>query len=173
MKIQNPYLRIDSTFDGTACAGFYYQGARFHIWINRHTRELGDTLYKNCPLELKRGDPGYYQAKKLDPKATVNAKLLAELMAAINWDVAEKEAAERTRAEEAKRAADAKEFQLKQSLGEHGPVLLEAIEGLLANHPVFRSMPVGSDFSEARRMQNDAIKFEDQVRTLIKIIKGE
>src|SRR5690348_8022909 len=53
------------------------------------------------------------------------------------------------------------------------PELVEALEALLAEHPVFRSKPIGDDGSQARHAQQSAIAAEDRARAVLAKIRGE
>lgn len=126
-----------------ACLAFECDGARFHIWLNPETGKLRDAtdeapndgwLYKNSPLEIKRGEPGHFDTRTLDASKPVNvARIAAAIaMAGDYWEAmraAVKAQHEKDAAETAERKAAARVARIK----EHGDLLLNAARDVLAH----------------------------------------
>jgi hypothetical protein len=58
------------------CLSWEHDGARFHVWIDRHrymiepdpTYNRRPTLYKNPPQNVRVGMDGYFRTRKLDAR---------------------------------------------------------------------------------------------------------
>jgi hypothetical protein len=69
-------------FGGTMTAAFVEKGFRFHVWLGKSGNPEG-ILFKNPPLETRRGDPGYFQTIRLDATNKTNAPKIKKLMEAV------------------------------------------------------------------------------------------
>lgn len=103
-----------SEHSSTYWLGCVYDGARYHVWINKATHQPDETtLYKNPPLGVEKGDPGHYWTRKLDLNGATGRMLLPAMLAARDaqglvqkWrdELAVKAAEELRVAEEARKA---------------------------------------------------------------------
>jgi hypothetical protein len=74
--------------DGTYCSISWEDrlGFRYHFWTNIPVGEAPETLYKNCQLSINHGDPGYFNARYLNPNTARNAAMIAEALAVVERD---------------------------------------------------------------------------------------
>jgi hypothetical protein len=75
MKIENVKVSLNEETFAVACLSWEADGFRYHVWT--HTPE---TLYKNPPEGAEYGKPetGYFNTRKLDANAHVNAQMISE-----------------------------------------------------------------------------------------------
>jgi hypothetical protein len=60
--------------------GWNFEGARYHVWVDRHTLKLNDPkgpLYKNPLRGIEPRSPGYFDTRKLNPIKPRNMKMIA------------------------------------------------------------------------------------------------
>jgi hypothetical protein len=137
---QFEYARVALSFEAN--------GARYHMWLNRNTGEAedgpGTWLYKNPP-QIARGvryamhkhTGEYFETRKLDSAAKVNAELIArarDAAATFERDAAGAFLYSRVmhkrqcREAQAKRDAELNAAQAVGRVKEHGPELLDALK---------------------------------------------
>lgn len=106
-------------------------GARYHVWVNSNLHgSVSGTIYKNAPLHLKRGDPGHFDARRLNIQVPKNRTMFETAKAvAIQCDMVAKLRADvaRQEAETAKKNAEAAAL---RRVKEAGPELLAALTAL-------------------------------------------
>jgi hypothetical protein len=75
-----------------SCCGIGWRIAgqpdRYHVWVDLKTGRIleGSWFYRNPPLALKRGDPGYFDTRSHNPDAKVNAPMIAAVLAIVERD---------------------------------------------------------------------------------------
>lgn len=81
-------IHVDSINGSKYAIGWTIGAARFHIWAEqrRGRRELEGTIFKNPPLDLKRGQPGYFDTRQLNPEHKTQAAILAAVLAVVDRD---------------------------------------------------------------------------------------
>lgn len=105
-------IHVDNINGRKYAIGWTIGAERFHIWARQaHSfsrPELEGTIFKNPPLGLKRGQPGHFETRQLNPEHKTQAAILAEVLAAVERDglVAKARAAERDRLRREQRRND-------------------------------------------------------------------
>jgi hypothetical protein len=125
-----------SSFWALACE---YDGARYHVWIDVRTGELAEyttaekpTLYKNCALAIKYGQPGHFKTRKLDPTTKENSAIVVAMFAEMIEHGLVAAERQRIAAEaEAQRIANQKARTLKAKQ-EAGEALFDQLRNVLA-----------------------------------------
>jgi hypothetical protein len=111
-------------------------GNRFHFWLNTATRNINnDIIYRNPPLTLRRGDPGYFETSKRDATAKANRPLVAAMLDRADGLIAA--FVEKERAIEAEQAKLRAEVEREKRIRDAGPELLAALELYFAADPRF------------------------------------
>ena len=75
MKLENVEVSLNEETFAVNCLLWTADGFRFHVWMYSP-----ETLYKNPPKEAEYGKlkTGYFNTRKLDARALVNAQMIAE-----------------------------------------------------------------------------------------------
>lgn len=69
--------------DGTrpAAISWVYGGFRYHVWVNPKTYSMGDGIvYKNPPLGVRYGAPGYFDPRKLKISVKANGDMVRTIL---------------------------------------------------------------------------------------------
>jgi hypothetical protein len=111
-------------------------GARYHVWLSDNLHPtgkvglLGVVLFKNCPLPLKRGNPGYFETRRLKLSIAKNKAMFETALAEAKRDglfaKADDELATKEQERRAKAAAEYK-VTLAEQAGPKMLVVLQAI----------------------------------------------
>jgi hypothetical protein len=129
-----------------------YQGARYHVWVDRHEyRPVDSVLFKNPPLRVEYRGEGYFNTRMLDMNGAIGRKIVPLMQAAIPTIAP---AFEKHIAYEVEQRAIAAE-QLKQAarIKEAAPVLLAALEAMVKT---FGNSTVLSDYGRGVVAQANA-----------------
>lgn len=129
-----------------------YDGARFHIWVDRHGYKPVDSkLFKNPPLGTPHRGEGDFNTRLLDMNGAIGRKIVPLMRAAVPTIAP---AFEKRIAYEVEQRAIAAE-QLKQAarIKEAGPVLLAALEAMVKT---FGNTTVLSDYGRGVVAQANA-----------------
>lgn len=60
-------------------------GARYHVWVKEdRVTIVDDKLYKNCPVDIKIGEPGFFQTRQLQASAMANVELVEYMLKLAN-----------------------------------------------------------------------------------------
>lgn len=162
--IENAHWDIDHVEEkyhqdrGTLC--FNFREGRYHVWLaidretNRFLRppqfetgwsEKSPILYKNPRLKAdgehrKRGDYGYFETKKLDATARVNAALIAMAIdKAGDFEGAVRKAKEKKAEKDLVEEAARRVYVRNQAMEESASELYDAVVGLLNTSRCFDS----------------------------------
>src|SRR5579871_3847051 len=86
-KIENIHVDSIELETNRFAIGWTIAGHRYHVWgygaVNDLKLEIEETIFKNCSLAIKYGEPGYYDTRQLDRGTKTQAAIFAEVMAAI------------------------------------------------------------------------------------------
>lgn len=127
-------------------------GARFHVWCDANGKPRDEYIYKNCSLELNRGDAGYFNTRMLDPAKPVNVARIARALEQAGPFETARDVAHWVALIEAEQA-DKERFEARRAakIKESGPALLEALEALL------KALGGSTAFPEARAAKQACI----------------
>jgi hypothetical protein len=133
-------------------------GMRYHIWLNPENPEEfasggvhdGKTLFKNPPLDLKSGDPGYFQTRHLNATSKTNAATIEKVRAMVDIPAARSEFERGILAEREAQAAAQKEQARKKAMESAAEDLYEAAKRFLAADEAYHSIdgPGGDKLDE-------------------------
>lgn len=83
MKIKNAKAYLSSDFATQFALSCEYNGARYHVWVDKSSRtHTDDILYKNPPLGIEHAQPGYFQTRRLRTSSQFAVKLIAAMFEA-------------------------------------------------------------------------------------------
>ena len=90
--IENPELTFPESGFGQVAAGFDFDGARYHVWLDNKPEnvrlwEHGARMYKNPPLGVKHNSPEDFRTRQLDTTAGRNVLLLTALFLVLDFDM--------------------------------------------------------------------------------------
>lgn len=74
-KITLTNVHITYHSDYNIAVGWQFEGANYHIWIWSGKFDSTGTLFKNSLVD--RGQPGYFDTRKLNPTNSRNADMIA------------------------------------------------------------------------------------------------
>ncbi|SRR6266550_7897432 len=143
--IESPYCEYNGPFS-EPCAGFNYQGARYHIWLDSHTPGAswlhGKTLYKNAPLGIKYKESGYFKTRHLDSEKACNMLLIAALLLAIDFPAAKLAWEAKRMADDIARESEEREAQRLAGLQSLFTLALPTLKGAsrAAESPIYADM---------------------------------
>lgn len=72
MKIENICVHPTTKYSSQYALGWDKDGARFHVWLDRETKEVTMELFKNPPLGTNLWGEGYFSTRHLDLHAKQN-----------------------------------------------------------------------------------------------------
>jgi hypothetical protein len=147
---------------GQPSVGCNFDGARYHVWLDRETLEFSETLYKNPPLGVEHRGPGWFATRRLD----INSKANSIVVEALKERAVELVAAAKTEEEEKERvrlAAAAEEYRIHR-INKYGVELLAALEDMVAAF---------GDLAEEYIAPDNAVAIAAKARTTIAQAKGE
>lgn len=117
-----------------------FEGARYHIWLDRKSRELSNTLYKNPPLSIAKGEPGYYSARKLTPDSQFGAALIVAMLRIANEEKMFERAEEKVIEEREQEITKNRAAIALEKIREAGPKLLEILERIMESESLSDSL---------------------------------
>lgn len=105
-----------------------YDGARYHVWLDRKTRQVAPTLYKNPPRDLESRDDGYFKTRKLRVDSVTGTWMVASMMQRAElsgmFAAAEQRVADDMQADQVKYAELAKVVKVREAAPDMAVVLL-------------------------------------------------
>lgn len=126
-KVENVEVRGMQS-GGTFSLSCEYDGARYHVWLDRKTQEVKPPLYKNPPLSLKRDDPGHFDTRKLDLDGATGRKILPAMLAAMHERDLVRLWSEQLAKEEEQRVREAEMGRYEAAVQGAAPELLSALQ---------------------------------------------
>lgn len=82
-------IEVRCSESGPFAVSCVYDGDRYHFWVNRETYEpeqnapnsgTGFVLFKNPPVTVNVGQPGYYRTRRLSSESAFSQTLITEMM---------------------------------------------------------------------------------------------
>ena len=125
--------------------GCEYDGAAYHVWLDRKTRALEKpVLYKNS-LTDKRHDPGYFNTRKLSTESKFARDLVPRMMDYATHENLFEKAEQKVLDDRAAEIADTEKMLAAERVKAAAPELLKELEHICAEAESWHSMHHGQN----------------------------
>lgn len=108
--------------------GCHFEGAQYHVWIDRKTMTIEPILYKNPPDHVKRGNPAYYRTRKMKVGSKFTEDLVHCMVHVMNTDDLLAKMDAKLIAEENARVVSSNQADRDERIRNAAPKLLEALD---------------------------------------------